>query len=48
MSGGAEDVSSGPGQEHTGCGAWIFSEGHGGPVVNMDRRVAGERKSTPE
>ena len=38
MSGEAEDVSSGPGQEHTGCGAWIFSEGHCGPVISMNRR----------
>ena len=38
VSGGAEDVSSGLGQEHTGCGAWIFSEGHGGPVISMNRR----------
>ena len=44
----AEDESSGHGLEHTSCGAWIFFEGHDGPVKNMNRRVASRRKTTPE
>lgn len=36
----ADSVSSGPGLEHTSCGAWIFFEGHGEPVKNMNGRVA--------